>query len=171
MVISGRSPCGERGLKSASPAKSTRWNRSLPVRGAWIEIVEAHEERLGFQSSLPVRGAWIEISGQAAQGSANERSLPVRGAWIEIASPVAPSAYPKGRSPCGERGLKFQTHGQNHCVAGRSPCGERGLKFFQLFLQPKGVPSLPVRGAWIEINAAVSSLIETLVAPRAGSVD
>ena len=33
---------------------------SLPVRGAWIEIVSgAHQA--GLRASLPVRGAWIEI--------------------------------------------------------------------------------------------------------------
>ena len=34
------------------------------------------------------------------------QSLPVRGAWIEIAQ-TAVQPLGKGRSPCGERGLKF----------------------------------------------------------------
>ena len=34
---------------------------SLPVRGAWIEIVPA-EVVQNLQMSLPVRGAWIEIA-------------------------------------------------------------------------------------------------------------
>ena len=33
---------------------------SLPVRGAWIEIVFA-VPRAGSVESLPVRGAWIEM--------------------------------------------------------------------------------------------------------------
>ena len=33
-----RSPCGERGLKSAQARDSRRGLLSLPVRGAWIEI-------------------------------------------------------------------------------------------------------------------------------------
>ena len=33
---------------------------SLPVRGAWIEIVATVEED-NRRASLPVRGAWIEI--------------------------------------------------------------------------------------------------------------
>ena len=79
---------------------------SLPVRGAWIEIL------------LPVRG-WLSL-----------RSLPVRGAWIEIAS--------SGRlpSPC----------------TGRSPCGERGLKFSSYHLLPEIIMSLPVRGARVEMQ-------------------
>ena len=33
-----RSPCGERGLKSCTPQPAFPQARSLPVRGAWIEI-------------------------------------------------------------------------------------------------------------------------------------
>ena len=34
-----RSPCGERGLKSTRIPVDTHSIESLPVRGAWIEIV------------------------------------------------------------------------------------------------------------------------------------
>ena len=34
--------------------------------------------------SLPSRGAWIEILKLAADGSTTAGSLPSRGAWIEI---------------------------------------------------------------------------------------
>ena len=34
-------------------------------------------------------------------------SLPVRGAWIEICLSMMCATFPHGRSPCGERGLKF----------------------------------------------------------------
>ena len=34
----------------------------------------------------------------------------------------------------------------------RSPCGERGLKYFWHINGVYGLPSLPVRGAWIEIK-------------------
>ena len=33
---------------------------SLPVRGAWIEMLEVPTP-FGSDASLPVRGAWIEI--------------------------------------------------------------------------------------------------------------
>ena len=56
-------------------------------------------------------------------------SLPVRGAWIEI----------------------VPTKHIFLAVIGRSPCGERGLKFHKLDCLPANVVSLPVRGAWIEI--------------------
>ena len=35
--------------------------RSLPVRGAWIEIQHIQHEMLRRLQSLPVRGAWIEM--------------------------------------------------------------------------------------------------------------
>ena len=35
--------------------------RSLPVRGAWIEIAELRKAADDLES-LPVRGAWIEIA-------------------------------------------------------------------------------------------------------------
>ena len=80
------------------------------------------------QMSLPVRGAWIEIA-ETQPGGLILRSLPVRGAWIEIARQTA-----FGGTACG-----------------RSPCGERGLKFFAQIQKAFRDKSLPVRGAWIEI--------------------
>ena len=39
MIINvGRSPCGERGLKSSQSANPSGMFASLPMRGAWIEI-------------------------------------------------------------------------------------------------------------------------------------
>ncbi len=35
-------------------------------------------------------------------------SLPVRGAWVEISKNAAGDIVEWGRSPCGERGLKYQ---------------------------------------------------------------
>ena len=54
----------------------------------------------------------------------------MRGAWIEIQSLYTAPDESDRRSPCGERGLKCRTV----CLCGR------------------GCPSLPVRGAWIEIT-------------------
>ena len=56
-----RSPCGERGLKFL-PCKEiwTYW-RSLPVRGAWVEIRFFGRGVAADGGSLPVRGAWVEI--------------------------------------------------------------------------------------------------------------
>ena len=56
--------------------------QSLPVRGAWIEIVYGARV-FGDEASLPVRGAWIEIH-STGERSPKPLSLPVRGAWIEM---------------------------------------------------------------------------------------
>ena len=57
------------------------------------------------RKSLPSRGAWIEIFvGQVI--FVQEWSLPSRGAWIEIEQATGPGRPRAGRSPHGERGLK-----------------------------------------------------------------
>ena len=63
-------------------------------------------------------------------------SLPVRGAWIEIPA----------------------RHSKRRCT-GRSPCGERGLKYIFLRFFQDFILSLPVRGAWIEITDTVVPLV------------
>ena len=88
---------------------------------------------------------------------------------------VKPGVAMIGRSPSGERGLKWYGGGDGVPVDGRSPSGERGLKFPMwcdestqgIRRSPSGerglksagqqtaginVMSLPIRGAWIEIN-------------------
>ena len=58
--VEGRSPHGERGLKLDDVAAHPAPKRSLPTRGAWIEIPMVVWVRR-LLSSLPTRGAWIEI--------------------------------------------------------------------------------------------------------------
>ena len=55
--------------------------------------------------SLPVRGAWIEMLA-VQKMPLKLASLPVRGAWIEITKPDYSAHDKHRRSPCGERGLK-----------------------------------------------------------------
>ena len=55
------------------------------------------------------------------------KSLPPRGAWIEIAWSGKASLM-LGRSPHGERGLKFAEIREQCKPYRRSPHGERGLK-------------------------------------------
>ena len=38
----------------------------------------------------------------------------------------------------------------------RSPCGERGLKFLLPMVEVPSDESLPVRGAWVEMDATPS---------------
>ena len=57
--------------------------RSLPTRGAWIEIKKGSVGLPKIGQSLPTRGAWIEIT-LLAELDNPPPSLPTRGAWIEI---------------------------------------------------------------------------------------
>ena len=78
-------------------------------------------------------------------------SLPARGAWIEIVHPTGAHDIYRGRSPHGERGLKFVEIPSASGVIGRSPHGERGLKSLEPICARSPLESLPARGAWIEI--------------------
>ena len=149
--------------------------RSLPARGAWIEISTLAKRPLNI-TSLPARGAWIEMRPAQCSAPRQHQSLPARGAWIEISVPTGMSIIAPSRSPHGERGLKCgycgcvadcrcrSPHGErglkSHDCAftepppcGRSPHGERGLKYPGLAIQHTHPGSLPARGAWIEISA------------------
>ena len=77
-----RSPHGERGLKLIRIVIHRQIQKSLPARGAWIEMKPSTLSRPSL-SSLPARGAWIEIRCLGA-AAAWRWSLPARGAWIEI---------------------------------------------------------------------------------------
>ena len=81
---------------------------SLPVRGAWIEILSVMLLS-EYLPSLPVRGAWIEIFRRLRGLLLCLLSLPVRGAWIEIKIDTSGYTQELSRSPCGERGLKSRT--------------------------------------------------------------
>ena len=54
---------------------------------------------------------------------------------------------------------------------GRSPHGERGLKYRPIESPPLVYGSLPTRGAWIEISAWPITRRWRQVAPHTGSVD
>ena len=101
-----RSPRGERGLKwFLARSTSIVVNKSLPPRGAWIEI-RWRNKRVVRNPSLPPRGAWIEIGMVLTPSNHVVRSLPPRGAWIEITKTRIRSKRTSSRSPRGERGLK-----------------------------------------------------------------
>ena len=53
-----------------------------PLVGAWIEIVQFTDDRLGVEVA-PLVGAWIEIYDKLSDGII-ELVAPLVGAWIEI---------------------------------------------------------------------------------------
>ena len=99
----GRSPYGERGLKSRLALHRPTARLSLSLRRAWIEI-----------TSRPLPPP-------------TRSSLSLRRAWIEMDSRPRLRCLPR-RSPYGERGLKYQGVRRHDLGPRRSPYGERGLK-------------------------------------------
>ena len=97
-------------------------------------------------------------------------SLPSRGAWIEIASLRTAKLTPAGRSPPGERGLKFYDLGGRKVLGSRSPPGERGLKYVDLQGIIAPLRSLPSGERGLK-SALDEGLSVAEVAPLPGSVD
>ena len=166
-MLRSRSPCGERGLKLRPDGQSHQEVRRSPCgeRGLKSSEVSAPGEHRR-RSPCGERGL---KSRAACTGRTSRTSLPVRGAWVEIAN-AGKVAVLEGRSPCGERGLKFLFRALRRVHIGRSPCGERGLKSPSCGVGACGSRSLPVRGAWVEIERCAMALRYSAVAPRAGSV-
>ena len=123
----GRSPYGERGLKYRHRRKRRPQDQSLSLRRAWIEI-RTEPFPASRHASLSLRRAWIEIRTVRWQNT-DCRSLSLRRAWIEIFDGGWRGGSRGGRSPYGERGLKYRTPDRGMAVMSRSPYGERGLKF------------------------------------------
>ena len=145
------SPCGESGLKLRGGQRHVQRLRSLPMRGEWIEIA-CWAARLARPTSLSPCGESGLKFRSHPRTDGGEESLPMRGEWIEIcgAAPV-----PGGRcrlSPCGESGLKWGLFSFLAFRARLSPCGESGLKSMPYLPSSNIIPSLPMRGEWIEIE-------------------
>ena len=49
-------------MKCKAQAPEYERDESLPVRGAWVEMLDAAENEGENAMSLPVRGAWVEIA-------------------------------------------------------------------------------------------------------------
>ena len=72
-------------MKCAVAVVGGQGGRSLPVRGAWVEIINGGVD-MDVTTSLPVRGAWVEINSPPQAAYPARSSLPVRGAWVEIST-------------------------------------------------------------------------------------
>ena len=169
----------------------TSW-RSLPARGAWVEMSTTKQSRMTQTSRSPHGerglkwrvqvnvGQWLGRSphgerglklGRCAGSARHGKSLPARGAWVEILERKTRCGAASCRSPHGERGLKSAHSGRDgHRSEGRSPHGERGLKLIRAGGTPCALPSLPARGAWVEIRRPCNPTPAWRVAPRTGSV-
>ena len=83
---------------------------------------------------------------------------------------VMPSGAQTGRSPCGERGLKYLASWSNHYSPRRSPCGERGLKLSMGFTKSMIDSRSPCGERGLKFLLLRRVTLAALVAPRAGSV-
>ena len=97
------------------------------MRGAWIEIRVIARAMANRASSLPVRGAWIEMILSRFRVALARRRSPCGERGLKFAT-YWETLKGTSRSPCGERGLKSFRPLMLVVCAGRSPCGERGLK-------------------------------------------
>ena len=140
-----RSPCGERGLKCRAARRCGTDYPSLPVRGAWIEINQA--------------------AGIAPQNG----SLPVRGAWIEIVGISHERRNGAGRSPCGERGLKFSVATIVLFLLESLPVRGAWIEIWIPSRLRRTASSLPVRGAWIEILSGSRTSCRAMSLPVRGA--
>ena len=123
----------------------------------------------GQQQSLPAWGAWVEIIYTAdllefATGRSPHGERGLKWICVNVAAPIG------GRSPHGERGLKFELHYGSMAACRRSPHGERGLKSESQVRNLDYVESLPAWGAWVEIELNGQIKQAEDVAPRMGSV-
>ncbi len=147
--------------------------RSLPARGAWIEIADRSQPSLGTSRRSPQgeRGSkCLATHGDVCadkvaprKGSVDRNdyadrplpspivSLPARGAWIEMIERQHAGHTQQRRSPQGERGSKLFGNNQLDESLRRSPQGERGSKYGEQHVAHRESGSLPARGAWIEI--------------------
>ncbi len=80
---------------------------SLSSRRAWIEIVRYAGISIFELPSLSSRRAWIEIYLEEWENKNLIGSLSSRRAWIEIDLVHIDNNAAEGRSPHGERGLKY----------------------------------------------------------------
>ena len=81
----GRSPCGERGLKLLVLCCLMASCVSLPVRGAWVEMLDAATSNATSCRRSPCGERGLKYARRDALPIA-DGSLPVRGAWVEIMS-------------------------------------------------------------------------------------
>ena len=173
----GRSPYGERGLKSRLALHRPTARLSLSLRRAWIEIARANASD-GPSRSLSLRRAWIEITirpfvigwpcrspygerglkfGAPAEPERDDASLSLRRAWIEICCiNIIDDSF---RSLSLRRAWIeiARTWEPTRRPDGRSPYGERGLKSRLALHRPTARLSLSLRRAWIEIARANAS--------------
>ena len=102
--------------------------------------------------SLPARGAWIEIQFAAVMEIAGQRRSPHGERGLKYVLLGALPRFAVGRSPHGERGLKSASRVVAVAVGVSLPARGAWIEISRLREHLRlHRPSLPARGAWIEI--------------------
>ena len=140
-----RSPCGERHDLADEVSCQSKFQPTLPVRGATysemavgnIFPISTHAPRAGSDIIIPCLFP--------TRFYFNPRSP----CGERLCSTIRPWAYShfNPRSPCGERPLNIFTLSVSQYFNPRSPCGERRGRPVRPFIREKFQPTLPVRGA------------------------
>ena len=124
----GRSPQGERGLKSLAV--------KLPIKNS---------------ESLSARRAWIEIGDPAGAGTGGESRSPQGERGLKSIDVPHRCGGSLGRSPQGERGLKFCRGIISRDLAPSLSARRAWIEIFSLVGGMRASRSLSARRAWIEI--------------------
>ena len=97
-----RSPHGERQDQKRTRGRFSRFQSTLPARGATISAAQAGA-MYAFQSTLPARGATDGYYCEVAPTGTFQSTLPARGATCHLLPRGIPIIYFNPRSPHGER--------------------------------------------------------------------
>ena len=148
--FSGRSPHGERGLKSCRSASLQRNSRSLSSWRAWIEMTICTKTD-NKERSLSSWRAWIEIVGMKCW-KPRTPSLSSWRAWIEITSCKQSESDASRRSPHGERGLKYMFPPFDGFMRKSLSSWRAWIEISGQGIRNRGLQSLSSWRAWIEMR-------------------
>ena len=145
--------------------------QSLSSWRAWIEIICAFVIGVRW-ASLSSWRAWIEIGRRAVDGIRWRKSLSSWRAWIEISCAMSRGIWGIGRSPHGERGLKYEILRGEFVGFGSLSSWRAWIEILPLWPSTTGPPwSLSSWRAWIEIVGMKCLRRRTPVALLMESVD
>ena len=122
-----------------------------------------------FQPTLPARGATIFDRFRRSYTHQFQPTLPARGATCPAAVAPAPCANFNPRSPHGERRQTSKPRRAGWHFNPRSPHGERLYRMSGLHRATEFQPTLPARGATCDGMPLVCHVIISTHAPRTGS--
>ena len=163
-----RSPCGERRIDLMIFISASKFQSTLPVRGATSPAFRKMAISTKFQSTLPVRGATIWLN-HVIRLDMISIHAPRAGSDDSRFSSFSVSSNFNPRSPCGERRRRTILHNKSGHFNPRSPCGERPERLPRARKPYKFQSTLPVRGATYASPPHEPEHHISIHAPRAGS--